>query len=144
MTGCVLLDSDMAARQNGKRLPCERLMAENAKLRELVRCLVAAIHPLDRAEVIANAAEFLAELGVDDTRTAEAWDERAEPRTCATCYYYQTIHERGRRTERKACFGEHLHAAVGGLDWEDEAECWAEMEPDDFCSEWTPRDVRSR
>ena len=37
MTGCPLLDSEHAARQNGKRLPCERLAEENAKLRELVR-----------------------------------------------------------------------------------------------------------
>ena len=37
MTGCPLLDSEYAARQNGKRLPCERLAEENAKLRELVR-----------------------------------------------------------------------------------------------------------
>lgn len=37
MTGCPLLDSEYAARQNGKRLPCERLADENAKLRELVR-----------------------------------------------------------------------------------------------------------
>ena len=36
MTGCNLLDFGKPARQNGKRLPCERLMAENAKLRELV------------------------------------------------------------------------------------------------------------
>ena len=36
MTGCDLLDFGKPARQNGKRLPCERLMAENAKLRELV------------------------------------------------------------------------------------------------------------
>ena len=42
MTGCNLLDGEMpTARQNGKRLPCERLyaekeelLAENAKLRE--------------------------------------------------------------------------------------------------------------
>lgn len=32
MTGCDLLDFGKPARQNGKRLPCERLMAENAKL----------------------------------------------------------------------------------------------------------------
>lgn len=38
MTGCPLLDMP-AARQNGKRLPCERLESENAKLRELVRHL---------------------------------------------------------------------------------------------------------
>ena len=37
MTGCNLLDFGKPARQNGKRLPCERLMAENAKLRELVQ-----------------------------------------------------------------------------------------------------------
>lgn len=37
MTGCPLLDSEYAARQNGKRLPCERLAEENAKLRELVQ-----------------------------------------------------------------------------------------------------------
>ena len=37
MTGCPLLDSEHASRQNGKRLPCERLAEENAKLRELVR-----------------------------------------------------------------------------------------------------------
>lgn len=33
-------------------------MDENAKLRELVRCLVYATHPLDRATLIANAAEL--------------------------------------------------------------------------------------
>lgn len=32
MTGCPLLDSEYAARQNGKRLPCERLAEENDKL----------------------------------------------------------------------------------------------------------------
>ena len=37
MTGCDLLDFGMPARQNGKRLPCERLMAENTKLRELCK-----------------------------------------------------------------------------------------------------------
>ena len=35
MTGCAILDSGIAARQNGKRFPCETLYAENAKLREL-------------------------------------------------------------------------------------------------------------
>ena len=43
MTGCPLLDSEYAARQNGKRLPCERLVDENAKLRELVRDMHRAI-----------------------------------------------------------------------------------------------------
>jgi len=36
MTGCAILDGNIAARKNGKRLPCESLQAENAKLRELV------------------------------------------------------------------------------------------------------------
>lgn len=39
------------------------LRAENDKLRKLVRCLVNAEHPLDRAALIANAAYMLAELG---------------------------------------------------------------------------------
>lgn len=39
MTGCPLLDSEYAARQNGKRLPCERLAEENAKLRETLSIL---------------------------------------------------------------------------------------------------------
>lgn len=34
MTGCDLLDFGKPARQNGKRLPCERLQAENARLRK--------------------------------------------------------------------------------------------------------------
>ena len=36
MTGCNLLDFGKPVRQNGKRLPCERLMDENARLRELL------------------------------------------------------------------------------------------------------------
>lgn len=40
-----------------------QLQAENDKLRKLVRCLVNAEHPLDRATLIANAAYMLAELG---------------------------------------------------------------------------------
>lgn len=36
MTGCAILDSDIVARKNGKRLPCEVLEAENARLREHV------------------------------------------------------------------------------------------------------------
>ena len=36
----------------------DRLDAENAKLRELVRGLVYATHPADRARLIADAAEF--------------------------------------------------------------------------------------
>lgn len=34
MSGCVILDSGIVARKNGKRLPCEVLQAENARLRE--------------------------------------------------------------------------------------------------------------
>lgn len=37
MTGCPLLDSEYAARQNGKRLPCERMLDENAKQHEWMR-----------------------------------------------------------------------------------------------------------
>ena len=40
MTGCPMLDSEYAARQNGKRLPCERLVDENAKLREQLEGIV--------------------------------------------------------------------------------------------------------
>lgn len=68
MTGCPLLDSEYAARKNGKRLPCERLTDENAKLRELVRALVYASNPSDRATIICNAAELMAEnakLGIE-------------------------------------------------------------------------------
>lgn len=43
MTGCPLLDSEYAARQNGKRLPCERLAEENEKLRELCHDMLAVI-----------------------------------------------------------------------------------------------------
>lgn len=35
-----------------------RMQAENAKLRELVRRLVYATHPADRATLVANAAEL--------------------------------------------------------------------------------------
>lgn len=36
-------------------------VAENARLRELIRDIVRATHPADRAMLIANAAEFMAE-----------------------------------------------------------------------------------
>ena len=67
-------------------------------------------------------------------------DHHGEPCRCATCYHYQTVYERNRPTDRRACFGEHLRVSVCGLDWEDEAEAWAEMEPTDFCSKWETRD----
>ena len=37
---CPYLDNLTPMRQNGKRLPCERLAHENAKLRELVARLI--------------------------------------------------------------------------------------------------------
>ena len=36
MSGCNLLDFGKPARQNGKQLPCECLMAENNRLRERI------------------------------------------------------------------------------------------------------------
>lgn len=39
VTGCPVLDGEFVARQNGKRLPCERLAEENAKLREQIHWL---------------------------------------------------------------------------------------------------------
>ena len=68
MTGCPLLDSEYAARQNGKRLPCEQLEAENAKLRELVRDMAAEIRGLgvDFKRVgWCDYADRMRELGVD-------------------------------------------------------------------------------
>ena len=69
MTGCPLLDSEYAARQNGKRLPCERLAEENAKLRELVEDMAAEIRGLgvDFKRVgWCDYADRMRELGVDD------------------------------------------------------------------------------
>jgi len=68
MTGCPLLDSEYAARQNGKRLPCERLAEENAKLRELVRDMAAEIRGLgvDFKRVgWCDYADRMRELGVE-------------------------------------------------------------------------------
>lgn len=68
MTGCPLLDSEYAARQNGKRLPCERLAEENAMLRELVRDMAAEIRGLgiDFKRVgWCDYADRMRELGVD-------------------------------------------------------------------------------
>lgn len=66
MTGCPLLDSEYAARQNGKRLPCERLADENERLRELVRDIADHIKHddgfgIDRGWVL----DRMRELGVD-------------------------------------------------------------------------------
>lgn len=52
--------------EGGKQLvEIDRLQAENYRLRELVRCLVNAEHPFDRATLIANAADMLDELGIE-------------------------------------------------------------------------------
>lgn len=48
---------------NGFADEVKALERENAKLRELVRCLVYATNPLDRATLIANAAELGIEVG---------------------------------------------------------------------------------
>lgn len=66
MTGCPLLDSEYAARQNGKRLPCERLAEEDERLRELVRDIWYAYRC---EEVAPNVAKHwhdrMRELGVE-------------------------------------------------------------------------------
>lgn len=55
MSGCVILDSGIVARKNGKRLPCEVLQAENAKLRELVRQSIYAMDDADWASIVSAA-----------------------------------------------------------------------------------------
>lgn len=56
MTGCPVLDGEFVARQNGKKLPCERLADENAKLREL---LAGAFEDMDAwQKVIAGSNEW--------------------------------------------------------------------------------------
>lgn len=47
MTGCPLLDSEYASRQNGKRLPCERLAEENERLRTQVNQLEGQCYGMD-------------------------------------------------------------------------------------------------
>lgn len=78
MTGCLVLDNTViVARKNGKRLPCERLQAENTKLRELskyailcsegdARCLDCPYH--DKAaepHIICMMRKSARELGVE-------------------------------------------------------------------------------
>lgn len=73
MTGCDLLDFGKPARQNSKRLPCERLMAENDKLLDMVRSVLVLRHDpaykwLDAtfAEIYGNSfTEQAHELGVE-------------------------------------------------------------------------------
>lgn len=64
MTGCPLLDSEYAARQNGKRLPCECLAEENERLRELLQRTWDAFHGATAREFVTVKNE-LRELGVD-------------------------------------------------------------------------------
>ncbi len=61
MTGCNLLDFGKPARQNGKRLPCERLMDENSKLRELVDYMT----PIAWYEASEQERDRMRELGVE-------------------------------------------------------------------------------
>lgn len=60
-----MLDCDECLRADASHKELRGLQAENEELRELVRCLVNAEHPSDRATLIANAADMLAELGVE-------------------------------------------------------------------------------
>ena len=68
VTGCPLLDIEFVARQNGKLLPCARLVVENEKLRELVRDMAAEIRGLgiDFKRVgWCDYADRMRELGVE-------------------------------------------------------------------------------
>ena len=47
MTGCPLLDSEYASRQNGKRLPCERMSEEIERLRTQVNQLEGQCYGMD-------------------------------------------------------------------------------------------------
>jgi hypothetical protein len=68
VTGCAILDSNIAARKNGKQLPCEALQADNAKLRELV-CHLYYVKPRDVTSILVNGEvldfdELMAEVGL--------------------------------------------------------------------------------
>lgn len=52
MTGCNLIDFGKTTRQNGKSLPCERLMDENTKLRELSSIMLKCIKANERKALI--------------------------------------------------------------------------------------------
>lgn len=75
MTGCDMLDFGKPARKNGKRLPCQRMMAENDKLRQMVRSVLVLRHDsvykwLDATfiEVFGKSfTEQARELGLEDT-----------------------------------------------------------------------------
>lgn len=74
MTGCNLIDFGKPARQNGKLLPCERLIDDNGKLREMVECVLVLRHDpvykwLDAtfAEVFGKSfTEQARELGMEE------------------------------------------------------------------------------
>lgn len=69
MTGCDMLDYGTVARKNGKRLPCESLAVENAKLRELAHLLLWGIDndmPRDEELVWSQKVDALvSELGIE-------------------------------------------------------------------------------
>jgi len=69
MTGCAILDGNIAARKNGKRLPCESLQAENAKLRELVYDLLNAWddiqHEVITGPTFDECERYAYELGIE-------------------------------------------------------------------------------
>lgn len=73
MTGCAILDSGIAARQNGKRLPCEVLQAENSKLREQYETVLA-----DYRSEVAKLRELVRDM-------AECMDN-SQPR-CKKCKF---------------------------------------------------------
>ena len=64
-TGCSLLDFGQPLRKNGKRLPCEVMQADNAKLREFARdmwCMTTFCRGTSDAE-IADMYRRMRELG---------------------------------------------------------------------------------
>ena len=61
MTGCPLLDSEYASRQNGKRLPCERMSEEIERLRELVDYMT----PIAWYAASERERDRMREVGVD-------------------------------------------------------------------------------
>lgn len=68
MTGCNLLDFGKPARQNGKQLPCERLMAENVKLRELLLDVADVLEEHTKLRELAERLRSAASDGADNAR----------------------------------------------------------------------------
>ena len=81
MTGCPMLDSEYAARQNGKRLPCERLAEENERLHAQIRryvedsCDLIAENERLR-ELVEDMAAEMRGLGIDFKRVG--WCDYAD------------------------------------------------------------------